>query len=130
MLEGCLPLGKAFRRRVVLAVKKVLRALIFLHLLNFETERYTQEMHGIKSLNLQEIYEFDFSFFVLSRFVQKLQKFKKIGARNTFLTAVTCLQVTDCCYSNPCFKRPLSYRRKRKNIRGAGVLRIALPYHQ
>ena len=49
----------------------------------FETERYTQEKHQIKSFDLQEIYEFDFSFFVVSRFVPKLRKFKKIGARNT-----------------------------------------------
>jgi len=65
------------------SVNKVLRAPIFLHLRNFETERYTQEKHQIKSFDLKEIYEFDFSFFAVSRFVPKLRKFKKIGARNT-----------------------------------------------
>jgi len=68
------------------AVKKVLRTPIFLHLPNFETERYTQEKHEIKSFDLQEIYDFDFSFFVVSHFVPKLRKFQKIGARNTYLT--------------------------------------------
>ena len=62
---------------------KILRAPIFLHLRNFESERYTQEKQQIKSFDIQEIYEFDFSFFVVSRFVPKLPKFKKIGARNT-----------------------------------------------
>jgi len=60
---------------VVLAVKKVLRAPIFLHLHNFETERYMSEKHGIKSGDLQEIYEFNLRFFVVSRFVPKLRKF-------------------------------------------------------
>ena len=60
---------------MVQAVKKVLRASVFLLLRNFETERYTQEKHEIKSLDLREIYEFDFSFFVVSRFVPKLRKF-------------------------------------------------------
>ena len=59
-----------------LAVKKVLRAPIFLNFRSFETERYTSEKHGIKSLDLQEIYEFDLSFFIVSRFVRKLRKFK------------------------------------------------------
>jgi len=68
---------------LVPSVNKVLRAPIFLYLRNFETERYTQEKQQIKSFDLQEIYEFDFSFFVVSRFVPKLRKFKKIGARNT-----------------------------------------------
>jgi len=68
---------------MVPSVNKVLRAPIFLHPRNFETERYTQEKHQIKSFDLQEIYEFDFSFFVVPRFVPKLRKFKKIGARNT-----------------------------------------------
>ena len=68
---------------MVPSVNKVLRAPFFLHLRNFETERYTQEKHQIKSFDLQEIYEFYLSFFVLSRFVPKLRKFKKIGARNT-----------------------------------------------
>jgi len=65
------------------SVNKVLRAPICLHLRNFETERYTQEKHQIKSFDLKEIYEFDVSFFVVSRFVPKLRKIKKIGARNT-----------------------------------------------
>jgi len=61
---------------MVLAVKKVLlRAPIFLHIRNFEMERYASEKHEIKSLELQEIYEFDFSFFVVSHFVLKLRKF-------------------------------------------------------
>jgi len=58
---------------IVLAVK-VLRAPIFLHLGNFETERYMYEM---KSLYLQETYEFDSNFFVVSCFVPKLRKFQK-----------------------------------------------------
>jgi len=70
-------------RHAVPSVNKVLRAPIFSHLRNFETERYTQEKHQIKSFDLKEIYEFDCSFFVVSRFVPKLRKFKKIGARNT-----------------------------------------------
>jgi len=45
---------------------------------------YTSEKHEIKSLDLQEIYEFDFSSFVVSRFVPELRKFKKIGARSIF----------------------------------------------
>jgi len=65
------------------SVNKVLRAqFFFLHLRNFETERYTQEKHEIKSFDLQEIYDFDFSFYVVSHFVPKLRKFQKIGARN------------------------------------------------
>jgi len=60
------------------AVNKVLRASIFLHLRNFETERYTQENHEIKSFDLQEINDFDFSFSVVSRFVPKLRKFEKL----------------------------------------------------
>ena len=43
----------------------------------------------MKSLDLQEVYELDLSLFVVSRFVPELRKFKKIGARNTFLTAST-----------------------------------------
>jgi len=69
--------------KLVPSVNEALRAPIFLHLRNFETERYTQEKHQIKSFDLQEIYGFDFSFFVVSRFVPKLREFKKIGARNT-----------------------------------------------
>jgi len=71
---------------VVPAVNKVLRAPIFLHLRNFETERYTQKKHEIKSFNLQENYDFNSSFFVVSHFVPKLREFQKIGARNTYLT--------------------------------------------
>ena len=60
----------------------------FLLLRNFETESFTSKKHEINSLDLQKIYEFDSSFFVVSRFVPKL-RFEKIGARNTFLTAST-----------------------------------------
>ena len=70
------------------AVNNVLCAPIFLHLRNFEAERYTQEKHEIKSFDLQESYDFDFSFFVVSHFVPMLRKFQKIGARNTYLTMV------------------------------------------
>ena len=69
----------------VLAVKKVLRAPIFQNLGNSETVRYAPERQQIKSSDLQETYEFDFSFFVVSRFVPKLREFEKIGARNTCL---------------------------------------------
>jgi len=65
---------------------------MFLNVRNFETERDTSEEHGIKSLDLQEIYQFDLPIFVVSRFVQKLPRFRKLGAVNTFLTAsVTCI---------------------------------------
>jgi len=47
-----------------------------------------------KSFDLQEINEFDFSFSVVSRFVPKLRKFKKIGARNIFLTDGTLCTVS------------------------------------
>jgi len=67
----------------VLAVNKVLRAPFFMR--NFETEKYTSEKHEIKSFDLQGNHEFGFSFFVVSRFVPKLRKFEKMGARNTFL---------------------------------------------
>jgi len=67
--------------------QKSIARSIFLNLRNFGTDRYTSEKYEIKSLDLQEIDEFDFSFFVVSRFVPKLRKFKKIGAYNTFLTA-------------------------------------------
>ena len=60
-------------------------ALLFLYLRYFETDRYTQEKHEITSFELQEIYEFNFSFFVVSRFVPKLRKFlKKWSAQYIF----------------------------------------------
>jgi len=61
----------------------------FLNLRNFETERDTSEKHRIKSLDLQEIYQFDHSSFVVSRFVPQLPRFKKKVAVNTFLTDST-----------------------------------------
>jgi len=79
--EKCITKLQADKRRdndKVPAVNKVLRAPIFLHLRNFETERYTQEKHQIKSFDLREICDFDFSFFVVSRFVSELRKFKKL----------------------------------------------------
>jgi len=69
--------ANSWRFFLVVAVNNVLRAPICLHLRNFETERYTKEKHEIKSFDLQEIYEFGFSFFVVSRFVPKLRKSKK-----------------------------------------------------
>ena len=80
-------------KNVLAAVKTGLRAPIFLNHRNFETERYTSERHKIKSLDLQDIYEFDSSFFVVTRFVTKLREFKKIGARCSFLTAVKTLSL-------------------------------------
>ena len=59
--------------------QKCICAPIFLNLCNFETERYTSEKHEIKSLDFQEVYEFDLSLFVVSRFVPQLRKFKKNG---------------------------------------------------
>jgi len=43
----------------------------------------------MKSLDLYEIYQFDSIFFVVSRFVTKLQMFEKVRAINTFETAST-----------------------------------------
>ena len=60
-----------------------MRAPIFLHLRNFETERYTQEKHQIKSFNHQEIYEFDFTFLSYLASFQSYGSLKKIEARNT-----------------------------------------------
>ena len=51
-------------------------------------KRYVKN-HGSKSLDLQEIYEINLSFFVVFLFVSKLRRFKQIGAVNTFLTAST-----------------------------------------
>ena len=59
------------------SVNYVLRAPIFLNFCNFGTKRDTQEKHEIKSFDLQEIYEFDLSFIVVSRFVPKLRRFGK-----------------------------------------------------
>jgi len=61
----------------------------FLNLRKIETERDTSEKHA---LDLQEIYQFNLSFFVVSPLVPKLPRIKKIGAVNTFLTA----SVQDC----------------------------------
>jgi len=57
-----------------------------LSLRNFETERDTSLKQEVKSLHLKEIYLFDLDFFVVSRFVPKLPRFKKNGAIITFLT--------------------------------------------
>jgi len=59
---------------------------IFLHLRELETERYTQEKHEIKSFDLQEIYEFNFSFLWYLASFQSYGSLKKIGARNTYFT--------------------------------------------
>ena len=45
--------------------KKELTAPIFLNLRNFETEGDTSEKHEMKSLDLQDIYQFDLFFFYL-----------------------------------------------------------------
>jgi len=59
---------------VVLAVKT---APFCLNLRNFETERDTSDKHGIKSLDLQDLYQYDPCCFVVSRFVPKLRRLKK-----------------------------------------------------
>jgi len=61
----------------VLAVLKVLIAQFFSILRNFETGRDSFEKHRTKSLDLQEIYEFDPRVFVVSPTVLKLQSFFK-----------------------------------------------------
>jgi len=79
---------------VVLTVKKVVRAPIFLHLLrNFEMERYTEEKHEIKSaLDLQEIYEFDLQLFCcISFFFQSYGSFKKLERAIHFLLLIPSL---------------------------------------
>jgi len=73
----------------LLAVKKVSPLLLLKNFRNFGTERVTSGKSEIKSQDLQEIYQFDSSFFVVSRFVPELPRFTKIGAVNTFLTACT-----------------------------------------
>jgi len=67
---------------MVLAVSKVLIAPIFSNSRNFETEGNTPEKHGIKSLDFQEIYHFNFSVFVLIRSVSKLQRLEIVRALN------------------------------------------------
>jgi len=59
-------------------------APIFSNLRNFKTERDKPESYGIKSLDIYEIYHFDFSFFVVYRLVQKLQTLENVRA--TLLT--------------------------------------------
>jgi len=49
----------------------------FLHLRNFETERYTQEKHEIKSFDLQEIYEFNLLAFCGISLRSKVTEVKK-----------------------------------------------------
>jgi len=73
----------------VLAVKKVLTTPIFSNLLKFETERDKSQKNEMKFLDLQEIYQFDLRSFVVSRSVQKLPRFKKLGAVNPLSTAST-----------------------------------------
>ena len=72
----------------------------------------------MKSFDFQEIYEFDFSFFVVSRFVPKLRNFKKIGARNTFMTDSTSCVVPESARTLgvSLFKNDLSLRLQRKSI--------------
>jgi len=66
-----------------------LTAPIFSNSRNFETEGDTPEKHGIKSLDPEEIYQFDSSFLVVSPSVSYIQAFEKIRAVNTFETAST-----------------------------------------
>jgi len=47
------------------------------------------ENHEIKSLDLEDINRFDLGVFVVSRFVPKLPRLKKMGTVNTLLTAST-----------------------------------------
>jgi len=70
-------LPRDLEHKHVPAVNKVLRAPFFFCTSVTLKRRYTQEKHEMKSFDLQEIYEFDFSFFVVSRFVPKFRKFKK-----------------------------------------------------
>jgi len=68
----------------------------FLNLRNFETEGNTSEKHQVKSLDLQEIYQFDISFFVVSCFIPMLPRFKILerSVGPTFMTASTNIQCT------------------------------------
>jgi len=70
------------------AVKKVLTAPIFVNLCKFETEIDTTKKHARKSL--EEINQFDLRFFVVSRFVPTLRRFKKIKAVNILTASATC----------------------------------------
>jgi len=45
-------------------------------------------MHGTKSLDLKEIYQFDFSVFVAILSVPKLWRSEIVGAINTFETTI------------------------------------------
>ena len=54
-------------------------------------------MHEIKSLDLQEIFQFDLGFFLVSLSAPKLQKFQIFGEINTFETACTYPSETVSC---------------------------------
>jgi len=54
--------------------QKSIERSIFFNVHNFKTERDTSEKHEIKSLDLREIYHFNLSFLVVSRFVSKLPR--------------------------------------------------------
>jgi len=58
--------------------KKALTAPIFVNIRNFETQRDATKQHEIKSLDFQEIYQFDLSFFVVSLFVPKYRSLFKL----------------------------------------------------
>jgi len=74
---------------MVLAVKKV-TAPIFFNLRTCETEKDTSEKHEKKSLDRQEVHQFDLSLFDVSCIRdRKLRMFKINRAVNTFLTAST-----------------------------------------
>jgi len=74
---------------LVLSVSKVLIAPIFPNNRNCETERDPSDMLRIKSPHLQEICQFDLSFFVVSLSLPKLRRFEIDGAIITLETAST-----------------------------------------
>jgi len=63
---------------LVLAVKKLSTAPIFLNLLDFETERDTSENHEIKSLDLKEIHHCGRSFLLYLVSFQSYRSLKKL----------------------------------------------------
>jgi len=76
----------------VVSLKSIDTASFFSSPRKFGTERDTSDKHGIKLLNLREIYQFDFSFLVVFRSVSKLQRFEKVGAIITFETSTRYIQ--------------------------------------
>jgi len=61
---------------LVLSFSKVKIASFFSNQRNFESERDTSDVQGIKALDLQEIYKFDLSGFIVTPSVKKLQRFE------------------------------------------------------